>query len=103
MGEVNGAYGESDDEDEADEEILRAIESDGGQEQEEEQVDEEVFHPPPPPDASGEAVAPRLLRSANQPSKREVEEHRRNSHLPYRPWCKLRVFGKGKNDQHRSG
>ena len=60
-----------------------------------------ILHPHP--DASGEAVAPRLPRKQNQPSKREVEEHRRNSHLPYRPWCKLCVFGKGKHDQHRSG
>ena len=41
------------------------------------------------------------LKQPNKPSEREVRDHER-THLPFRDWCKHCVFGKAKNDPHRS-
>ena len=54
-------------------------------------------------DASEEAVVPKQLRRPDQPSQKEIDEHRRAGHIPYRSWCKCCVAGRGIHDQHQAG
>ena len=37
-----------------------------------------------------------------QPTKRQVEEHRTQAHIPYRSWCRWCNLGRGRGMQHRS-
>ena len=39
-------------------------------------------------------------RDPGRPTKRQIEDHRRN-HLPYRLWCKWCVLGRGRGFQHK--
>ena len=73
----------------ADAEILRAME-------EADHRDGEKF------EASREAVAPKHSRRPDQPTQKEIDEHRRASHIPYQSWCKHCVEGRGLHDQHKS-
>ena len=39
---------------------------------------------------------PRKLQDPKLPSKKEVEDHNRSGHMPYRSWCVSCVMGRGK-------
>ena len=54
-------------------------------------------------DDSEEAVVPRQLRRPNQPTQKQIDEHRCASHIPYRSWCKWCVGGRGLHDPHKTG
>ena len=54
-------------------------------------------------EASEEAVVPKQLRRPNQPTQKQIDDHRRASHIPYRSWCKWCVEGRGLHDHHQSG
>ena len=54
-------------------------------------------------ETSDEAVVPRQLRRPNQPTQKQIDEHRQASHIPYRSWCRWCVEGRGLHDQHPSG
>ena len=84
---VHDAGDENDGDEDA--EILRAME-------EADHRDGEKF------EASSEAVAPKHSRRPDQPTQKEIDEHRRASHIPYRSWCKHCVEGHGLHDQHKS-
>ena len=46
-----------------------------------------------------EIIMPKHMRDPGEPTKKEREE-REVLHLPYTPWCKLCVLGKGPSDHH---
>ena len=52
---------------------------------------------------SEEAVVPRQLRRPDQPTQRQIDDHRQAGHIPYRSWCKCCVEGRGLHDQHMAG
>jgi hypothetical protein len=44
----------------------------------------------------------KMARDPGQPTAKQIEEHRRGGHLPYRLWCKWCVWGRGRGFQHRA-
>ena len=88
--------------DDEDEIITRAMEEAGMSKGESDKMEDPPM-PPPMHNDSAEAVQTRPLRRPGQPTRRQIQEHRQASHLPYRSWCKLCVEGKGCHDHHRSG
>ena len=43
----------------------------------------------------------RLAPDPGRPTARQVEEHRRCGHIPYRSWCRWCWLGRGRGTQHR--
>ena len=62
-------------------------------------------HPDADPEAvaegGGEAAQPRRVATVQQPTREEIEEHRK-FHMPYRNWCCICVQSRGKNLPHRA-
>ena len=52
-------------------------------------------------DGNGEEAEPvRHVADPGAPSKKQVDEHR-ETHIPFRSWCKWCVLGRGRGTQHR--
>jgi len=45
----------------------------------------------------------KLAPDPGRPTTRQVEEHRRVGHIPYRSWCRWCWLGRGRGTQHRHG
>ena len=63
-------------------------------ENEEVQIQEEV---------NAEVEPLKLAPDPGRPTARQVEEHRRMGHIPYRSWCRWCTLGRGRGMQHRHG
>ena len=55
------------------------------------------------PDRGVEGVRPRWTARPADPTRAEVEDHRRFGHLPYRQWCPHCVAGRSRRRGHRRG
>ena len=94
-----GVGDEAEDEDEM---VMRAVDE---AEDKEAQNSEDVVDPEKKDafEASEEVVKTKQLRRPDQPSQRDIDDHRRAGHIPYRSWCKCCVEGRGLHDQHQAG
>ena len=83
------AVGEEDEGESIDHDVER---EDNPEEDEKEEGEEEE---------SGEGRIARGIRKVGQPTRTEREEHETAGHIPYRPWCKYCVMGRGRSRYHR--
>ena len=49
----------------------------------------------------GEVRRSKLVTNVLQPTQKERDAHR-PTHIPFRPWCRFCVFGRGRDRQHRT-
>lgn len=84
-------------EEDKDEEWLAAIDDD--EDEKEVQADDDEEKVDHGADQEEEIIMPKHMRDPGEPTKKEREEHE-VLHLPYRPWCKWCVLGKGQSDHH---